>query len=109
MARVPNLERVLEVLDVVSEGNGVFRGESIEMMTGRVYGGQVLAQILMAGAAAVPEKQVKSLHAQFARDGVAPDPIHIEVAVLHEGGTYATCDVRVTQDGRVLADATVSL
>lgn len=109
MARIPTLERIIEVLHVVPEGNGTFRGESIEMITNRVYGGQVLAQILMAGAAAVPEKQVKSLHVQFARDGVAPEPVRIVVAVLHDGGTYATCDVRVTQAGRVLADATVSL
>ena len=67
MAWIPTLERVLEVLHVVPEGNGTYRGESIDMITGRVYGGQVLAQILMAGAAAVPTKQVKSLHVQFAR------------------------------------------
>src|SRR4029078_2279629 len=60
-------------------------------------------------AQAVPAKQVKSVYVQFARDGVAPDPVHIDVAVLHEGGTYATCEVRVSQHERMIADATVIL
>ncbi|MFA5883132.1 MAG: acyl-CoA thioesterase domain-containing protein [Acidimicrobiia bacterium] len=105
----PSLQSVLDSLTMVPEGDGVFSASSIAIGTGRIFGGQVLGQVLVAAAAAVPGKQVKSIFVQFARDGVAPDPVHIEVAVLHDGGTYATCDVRVMQEGRVLADATVSL
>lgn len=107
--RGPSIERVLACLTVHREDEGVFTAESIEIGTGRIFGGQVLAQVLVAAAGAVPTKQVKSVYVQFARDGVAPDPVRIHVAVLHDGGTYATCDVRVSQDDRVLADATVSL
>jgi len=107
--RGPSLERVLECLRVQPMGDGVYSAESVEIGTGRIYGGQVLGQVLVAAATAVPAKQVKSVHVQFARDGIAPDPVRVDVAVLHDGGTYATCDVRVSQDGRVLADATVSL
>jgi acyl-CoA thioesterase-2 len=107
--RAPTLESVLDSLEMVPEGEGLFSASTVAIGTGRIFGGQVLAQVLVAAAEAVPTKQVKSIYVQFARDGVAPDPVRIEVAVLHDGGTYATCDVRVLQEGRVLADATVSL
>ena len=107
--RGPTLDAVLASLTMHSEGDGVFTAPSIGIGTGRIFGGQVLGQVLVAAAAAVPAKQVKSVYVQFARDGVAPDPVQVEVAVLHDGGTYATCDVRVSQEGRVLADATASL
>jgi acyl-CoA thioesterase-2 len=107
--RGPTLESVLEALALAAEGDGVYSASSVGIGTGRIFGGQVLGQVLVAAAAAVPAKQVKSVSVQFARDGVAPDPVRIEVAVLHEGGTYATCDVRVLQEGRVLADGTASL
>jgi len=103
------LDDVLACLVMRPEGEGRYAADSVEILTKRIYGGQVLAQILVAAAQTVPAKQVKSVSVQFARDGVAPDPVHIDVAVLHDGGTYATCDVRVSQDERVIADATVSL
>ena len=106
--RGPTLEAVLESFTLAPEGDG-FTAPSVGIGTGRIFGGQVIGQVLVAAAAAVPTKQVKSVYVQFARDGVAPDPVHIDVAVLHDGGTYATCDVRVLQEGRVLADATASL
>jgi acyl-CoA thioesterase-2 len=107
--RGPTLEAVLDALTLTPEGDGLYAAPSVGIGTGRIFGGQVLGQVLVAAAAAVPTKQVKSVYVQFARDGVAPDPVQIEVAVLHDGGTYATCDVRVHQEGRVLADATASL
>lgn len=107
--RGPTLEAVLAALAVRPIDEGRWEADSVAMGTGRIYGGQVLGQVLVAAAATLPGKQVKSVSVQFARDGFAPDPVEIEVAVLHDGGTYATCDVRVAQDGRVLADATVSL
>jgi len=107
--RGPTLEAVLDAFTLVPEADGVYSASTVGIGTNRIFGGQVLGQVLMAAAQAVPAKQVKSVYVQFARDGVAPDPVRIEVAVLHDGGTYATCDVRVLQDGRVLADATASL
>lgn len=105
----PTLDGVLASLQLSPEGGGRYRAPSVPIGTGRIFGGQVLGQVLVAAAAAVPGKQVKSIYVQFARDGEAPDPVDIDVAVLHDGGTYATADVRVAQVGRVLADATVSL
>jgi len=106
--RGPTLDAVLASFTLTPEGAG-FTAPSIGIGTGRIFGGQVLGQVVVAAAAAVPTKQVKSVYVQFARDGIAPDPVRIDVAVLHDGGTYSTCDVRVIQEGRVLADATASL
>jgi acyl-CoA thioesterase-2 len=107
--RGPTLDAVLDALTLAPRDDGIYSAPSIAIGTGRIFGGQVLGQVLVAAAAALPAKQVKSVYVQFARDGVAPDPVEIEVAVLHDGGTYSTCDVRVRQEGRVLADATASL
>ena len=97
-------------IGVVSSPTGAAIHDILRVLKARFPGaGVLLYPTAVQGAAAVPEKQVKSLHVQFARDGVAPNRVQIDVAVLHDGGTYATCDVRVTQSGRVLADATVSL
>jgi hypothetical protein len=35
----PLSDRVLEVLNLVPVGEGSFRAESLEMMTGRIFGG----------------------------------------------------------------------
>jgi hypothetical protein len=86
----PSLADVLGILRVEPVGDGVFAGSSIAMPHGRIYGGQVLGQVLMAAATAVPEKQVKSLYVQFPRDGRSTIPVRIDVGVHHNGRTYAT-------------------
>ena len=41
---------------------GVVEGQNLDIGYHRVFGGQILAQVLVAAAEASPEKSVKSLH-----------------------------------------------
>jgi len=107
--KAPTLDDVLVTLDLRPTGAGSFAVESIRMGHGRMYGGQVLAQVVMAAARSVPAKSVKSVHVQFARNGVAAEPATVHTDVVHDGGTFATVMVRVEQHDRVLAAGTVLL
>jgi acyl-CoA thioesterase len=50
-----------------------------------VFGGQLLAQFIRAASANCPDKTVKSVHAVFAKEGRADDPVRGDV--LTEDGS----------------------
>ena len=57
-----------------------------------VFGGQILAQMIMAGhldrnVDRVDDKEVKSIHAIFARAGDYGAPIEYDVERMHDGRT----------------------
>lgn len=76
---------------------------------GGVYGGCLLAQALRAAELTAPDYQPHSLHAHFLRMAVAAAPIEYEVLPTRSGGSYATRRVVGRQDGRPVAEATISL
>jgi acyl-CoA thioesterase II len=66
-----------------------------------VFGGQILAQTVVAAARSAPGKELKSLHTVFVR-GAAPDrPLELDVDVLQDGRTFATLNVSVRQGDRL--------
>jgi acyl-CoA thioesterase II len=75
-----------------------------------VYSGQLLAQIVMASDRACDgAKDVRSIHAVFARAGTYTKPIVLAVDSMHAGRTWASDTVTATQDGRLLCRAIVLL
>jgi acyl-CoA thioesterase II len=75
-----------------------------------VFSGQLLAQMIMASDhAAGGAKDVRSVHAVFARAGTYTRPIELEVESLLAGRTWASDTVTATQSGKVLSRATVLL
>src|SRR4051812_22542688 len=62
-----------------------FTADSLDEGHGVVFGGQLLAQTVVAGAAVMPDKEVKSLHTVFARGAAIGSPLDIDVEVLHQG------------------------
>jgi acyl-CoA thioesterase II len=75
-----------------------------------VFSGQLLAQMIMAADhAAGGAKDVRSIHAVFARAGTYTRPIEVEVESLLAGRTWASDTVTATQSGKVLSRATVLL
>jgi len=71
------------VLDILRLGGGrddVFTGASLPQPSGRVFGGQVLAQALLAAGATVPDGRLPhSLHGYFLRAGDVAEPITFAV------------------------------
>lgn len=75
----------------------------------RIFGGQVIAQAMMAAARTVePEKQVHSLHAYFLRGGQETLTLHFRVHRDFDGRTFSNRRVVVRQDNKVIFNLTAS-
>jgi len=68
-----------------------------------VFGGQYLAQMLMAAERVNGGKDVKSIHAIFARVGTYAKPIELVVEEMQAGRTWASHTISAVQEGRLLA------
>ena len=90
LVRVMTLER-LEV--------DMFRGESRDIGSPQVFGGQVLGQALMAATATVEGRLVHSLHAYFLRRGDCTAPIVYEVDRARDGNHFSTRRIVAIQHG----------
>jgi acyl-CoA thioesterase-2 len=110
-----DLQAFLDVLDLTPVGEGPddgrirFTAESLDEGHGVVFGGQLLAQTVVAGASAMPDKEVKSLHTVFARGAAIGAPLDIDVEVLHQGRAMGSTSVTIRQGDRVCTRATVLL
>ena len=104
---LPNLLTLTEVGDRKYQ---VF--QPTESAEGRdvVFSGQLLGQMIMASDRACEgTKDVRSIHAVFARTGTYAKAIELEVDSMHAGRTWASDTVTASQDGRLLCRAIVLL
>jgi acyl-CoA thioesterase-2 len=85
----------LEALEV-----NLFRGTSRDIGTQRVFGGQVLAQALLAASATVEKRLAHSLHAYFLRAGDPDAPIVYNVDRSRDGRSFSARRVVAIQHGR---------
>jgi acyl-CoA thioesterase II len=95
---------VLKSLQLEPVGANRFRGRSVPSATRPVvFGGQLMGQMIMAAAGCVPGKNVKSLHAIFARAGTVSKPVDLDVDVMHAGRALASVSVTARQGDRLLS------
>jgi acyl-CoA thioesterase-2 len=94
---------ISELLDLITleqlEVN-LFRGTSRDIGTTRVFGGQVLAQALLAASQTVEDRLVHSLHAYFLRAGDPESPIVYNVDRSRDGRSFTARRVVAIQHGR---------
>jgi acyl-CoA thioesterase II len=89
-------------LDLEQVGEGRFRATNVDTgFGGVVFGGQLLAQTIVAGATVDPGKEIKSVHTVFARGGSLDQPLDIEVEAMHTGRALASATVTVRQGARL--------
>ena len=88
---------------------GVVEGKNLDIGYHRVFGGQILAQVLTAASDASPDKSVKSMHLLFPREGDTSKPMQYAVTKLQDGRTFGTTEVIASQDGKVISAATLSM
>ncbi|NQX27603.1 acyl-CoA thioesterase II [Microbacteriaceae bacterium VKM Ac-2854] len=70
------------------------------MPAGRVFGGQVLAQSLIAAMRTVePDRIVHSMHGYFLRPGDVNQPITFSVDRIHDGRSFCTRRTQAYQSG----------
>jgi len=85
----------LEQLEV-----NLFRGESRDIGTSRVFGGQVLAQAILAAGQTVEGRLMHSLHGYFLRAGDPESPIIYNVDRSRDGRSFSARRVEAIQHGR---------
>jgi acyl-CoA thioesterase-2 len=77
----------------------LFRGESRDIGSPQVYGGQVLGQALMAAYHTIDDLDVHSLHAYFLRRGDFNRPIVYQVDRSRDGHSFSSRRVIALQNG----------
>jgi acyl-CoA thioesterase II len=96
------LDGLLRALELEPLGDDHFRVVSEPDRFGRVFGGQTVAQALLAASATVPGKAPHSLHAYFVEAGTAEQPLDVEVDRVRDGRSMSTRRVTVEQGERPL-------
>jgi len=85
------LEQLLEVLQMTPAGENRYAGRNMHPRAFRVFGGQVLAQAVMAARGTVePERELHSQHAYFLRPGDPKQAISYEVEHALDGGSFSS-------------------
>ncbi len=104
------LDTLVGVLDLEQVGEGRFRAENfVTGQGGVVFGGQLLAQSIVAASTVDPTKEIKSIHTIFARGGDPDRPLDIEVEAMHIGRALASATVTVRQGERLCTRSLVLL
>ena len=106
---MPSSKELVELLDLETIDLNLFRGRQPDTMLQRVFGGQVAAQALVAGARTVePPLGVHSLHAYFLRPGDTAVPIVYDVERIRDGRSFSTRRIMARQHGRPIYLMTAS-
>lgn len=95
---------MLAALDLTDTGarteEDIFTGISQWMPHGRVFGGQVLAQSLVAAMRTMPDdRAVHSMHGYFLRAGDIDRPITFAVDRVHDGRSFSARRTQAYQNG----------
>ncbi len=94
------ISEILDLIRLEQLEDNLFRGTSRDIGTNRVFGGQVLAQALIAASRTVEDRLVHSLHAYFLRAGDHEAPIVYNVDRSRDGRSFTARRVVAIQHGR---------
>ncbi|MFB6348653.1 acyl-CoA thioesterase [Moraxella marmotae] len=93
-----NVEDLLNTLNLTEIAADVFQAPSFDYVGPRVFGGQVLAQALMAAAKTLSaDKPCHSLHGYFLRGGDIRLPVIYQVRRLRDGKSLSAREVIAVQ------------
>jgi len=100
---------LIDLLRLERLEDNLFRGQSRDIGTRYVFGGQVLGQSLSAAQQTVPEERVvHSLHAYFLRAGDVEHPIIYDVDRARDGKSFSVRRVTAIQHGQPILVAAIS-
>lgn len=103
------MDDLIATLDVEKIEEDIYRGTSPDIGWQRVFGGQVIAQALMAAQRTVAvDRFVHSLHAYFLRPGDPAVPILYQVERIRDGSSFATRRVVAVQHGKAIFSMSAS-
>jgi len=104
----PQTADLLGLLELETLEVNLFRGESRDIGSPQVFGGQVLCQALNAASRTVEGRLVHSLHAYFLRRGDFNAPIVYQVDRSRDGGSFSNRRVIAIQHGEQIFNMTCS-
>jgi acyl-CoA thioesterase II len=96
----PDFLQTLRLTDTGADtGESIFTGTSHWSPAGRVFGGQVLAQCIVAAQSTIQDRAIHSMHGYFLRAGDVERPITFAVERIHDGRSFATRRTQAYQNG----------
>jgi acyl-CoA thioesterase II len=102
------LDDLIKVMTLERLELNLFRGQSRDIGSPQVFGGQVLGQALVAATATADDRVVHSLHAYFLRRGDFNSPIVYEVDRALDGKHFSSRRVVAIQHGRQIFNMSAS-
>ncbi len=102
------VQHLLQLLDLERIDDNLFRADNEDPARRRVFGGQVLAQALIAAARTVEGRAAHSLHAYFLRPGDPSAKIVYDVERIRDGGSFTTRRVVARQHGQPIFSMSAS-
>ncbi len=94
---------LVALLELEPIEHNIYRGQNRDIGTGRIFGGQVLAQALVAASHTVEEdRPIHSMHGYFILAGDLDVPVVYFVDRLRDGGSFTTRRVTGIQHGRAI-------
>jgi acyl-CoA thioesterase-2 len=104
-----SLDALLALLDLEPLEVNIYRGQNRDLGTGRVYGGQVFAQALVAARRTVDgNREAHSAHGYFILPGDLQAPIVYFVDRLRDGSSFTTRRVTAIQHGQAIFNLSAS-
>jgi len=103
-----SLSEVIDLLTLERLEDNFFRGESRDIGSPQVFGGQILGQALSAAHRTVENRIPHSLHAYFLRPGDFNLPVIYQVERSRDGGSYSNRRVVAIQHGRPILNLAAS-
>lgn len=99
----PPVSELIDLLSLERLEDNLFRGQSRDIGTKYVFGGQVLGQALSAARATLDSPRfAHSLHAYFLRAGDINAPIVYQIDRTRDGGSFSVRRVTAIQHGQVI-------
>jgi acyl-CoA thioesterase-2 len=102
------LEQLIKILNVQAHKDGIYYGNSTSIGLPRVFGGQVIAQSLLAATDTIDGLLPHSLHAYFLKIGDPKEPIGYEVDRIRDGRSFATRRIVARQHGEAIFNMSCS-
>jgi acyl-CoA thioesterase-2 len=100
---------LLRLLDLEPIEHNIYRGTSRDIGSGRIFGGQVLAQALVAAQRTVEESRpAHSVHGYFILAGDLSVPVVYFVDRLRDGKSFVTRRVTAIQHGQAIFNMSAS-
>jgi acyl-CoA thioesterase II len=97
-----------KILDLTRTGQNTFTGESLPIGNPSTFGGQFIAQSLVAAGSSITDKTLHSLHSTFLLPGKPEEPVTYTVTTVFKGKRFEKNRVAASQNGTILFTLTAS-